>query len=380
MTYRRKKHRNRIRLALSVLAGILLVILAAFFIIIVFVARQETEVEVTAPQQTAEITPSPAAEKPAEPEKESEQEKEPTGFDISGLEEEDVYTFLQGPMAWGSKTDWSGPWCNMILGGQSFGIFGCGLCDLANIYSTLTPYDCSPVDMFYYAQEASKYHPVSDFGAIDWPFLLQTLQSAGIDGKLCKKDKTYEAFQKSIAGGLSAIALVSNESSGVYWPYTNGHYVNIWLYDEESDTVLLADSGNPDHNRQRIPLSYVYDSLKLSSNYQYLLVTSVDPEKNEWKHNGIELEWSVPAYYHPAITVTPAVNAAPSVTGIPSIIGTMPVMEASTDDPQAAGTPQVTETPSVTGTSAVPETSSAPSVSPVTELPSVTETSAAGPS
>ncbi len=333
MTYRRKKHRNRIRLALSVLAGILLVILAAFFIIIVFVARQGTEVEVTAPQHTAEITPAPAVEKPAEPEKEAEQEKEPAGIDISELEEEDVYTFLQGPMAWGSKTDWSGPWCNMILGGQSFGIFGCGLCDLANIYSTLTEYDCSPVDMFYYAQEASKYHPVSDFGAIDWPFLLQTLQATGIDGKLCKKDKTYEDFQKSIAGGLSAIALVSNESSGVYWPYTNGHYVNIWLYDEESDTVLLADSGNPDHNRQRIPLRYVYDSLKLSSNYQYLLVTSADPEKNGWKHNGIELEWSVPAYYHPAITVTPAVSAAPSVTGTPSIIGTMSVTEASSAVP-----------------------------------------------
>ena len=77
----------------------------------------------------------------------------------------------------------------------------------------------------------------------------------------------------------------------------SGHYVNIWLYDPTDETVLLADSGNPEHNRQRIPLRYVYDAMKTSSRYQYLLVTSVDPDGNTWKHDGIDIRWKKPRYY-----------------------------------------------------------------------------------
>ena len=282
-------------MAIGILGGIVLIILVAFIVIVLFVARQRTEVDVTAPVHTpVPVTPTPLPE--ITPVIKVPELVAPS-VNVEELKETDVYTFLQGPVAWSTKTDWSGSWCNMILGGQSFGIFGCGLCDLANIYSTLTPYDCSPVDMFYFAQEASKYHPVSNYGAIDWPFLRDTLKATGIDSQLRKKDRTYEEFRQAIAGGLSAIALVSSENSGVYWPYTTGHYVNIWMYDGETDTVFLGDSGNPDHNRQRIPLQYVYDSLRTASNYQYLLVTGVSPSGNTWKHDGIDIEWTKPAYY-----------------------------------------------------------------------------------
>ena len=213
------------------------------------------------------------------------------------LKERDVYTFLQGPVAWETETDWSGAWCEKVLGGQRFSVFGCGICDMANIYSTLTPYDCSPVDMFYYARDTSDYTPVSDFGAIDWPFMRDTLKTTGIYGTISDKDRTYEAFQKKIRGSITSIVLVSSANDNTYWHNVSGHYVNIWLYDEEDDTVFLADSGNPGHNRERIPLRYVYDALKTSGEHQYLMITSVDPAANAWKHDGIEDDWTVPEYY-----------------------------------------------------------------------------------
>ena len=229
-------------------------------------------------------------------ETETETESEGDLFDPADLKEEDIYTFFQGPRAWKARAAWSGSWNSMILGGQEFSIFGCGLCCLANMYCTLTPYTCSPVDMFYYAQEVTDYAPSSGYGAIDWSYMRKTLQKTGINSKLRRKDKTYEEFQKSIAGGITAIVLVSSVNDDTYWDETGGHYVNIWLYNSEDDTVFLADSGNMEHNRARIPLRYVYDALKTSSKYQYLLVTSVDPEGNTWQHDGIKERWRKPKY------------------------------------------------------------------------------------
>ena len=213
------------------------------------------------------------------------------------LAEEDIYTFLQGPKAWASKTDWSGAWCDEFLAGQKFSVFGCGLCDLANIYSTLTPYDCSPLDMYAYAQEVSDYRPVSGYGAIDWPELKKTLSSVGISSEICVKDSSYEAFAKKAASSLSMITLVSSYNDSSYWHEAEGHYVNLWLYDEEDETVFLADSGDPEHNRSRIPLKTVYDALKTGADYQYLIVTGCDEAANTWKHDGIEAAWTVPDYY-----------------------------------------------------------------------------------
>ena len=249
----------------------------------------------SAPETTATSSvPNSEVAVPDLPSSQQENASNPTGGSI--LQETGVYTFLQGPAAWNAKTDWSGEWCKKELGGQLFSVFGCGLCCLANIYSTLTPYECSPVDMFHYAVEQTDYAPSGSMGAIDWPYLKQTLQKTGITSVLAKKDKTYEQFQAKVSKAKTVIALVCSANDSTYWQNVNGHYVNLWLYNAADDTILLGDPGNPAHNRQRIPLSYVYNALKTSGSYQYLLITAVDEEANTWKHDGISDLWNAPSY------------------------------------------------------------------------------------
>lgn len=213
------------------------------------------------------------------------------------IKEEGIYTFLQGPKAWGSKAPWSGEWCQSNLTGSLFSVYGCGLCDLANIYSTLSPYECSPIDMFYFARDNTEYSPSAGVGAIDWPYLEKALNLTGFTCELGNKEDTYEAFQKKMVASLTAIVLVSSVNDATYWKNTEGHYVNIWAYNPEKDEVFLADSGDPDHNRNWIPLKYVYDALKTTGSYQYLLVTDYNEEQNTWKHCAIEENWTIPDYY-----------------------------------------------------------------------------------
>ena len=321
--YRHKKRMNRIRLFLGLFVLIAVFSALLFFLVVLLLQKglpQVPELQ-TENLQTESLTGSiregaskttfpqvPQALAQAQTEDVTEaaaptEETRPSGQDFvmpdpSTLTDTDIYTFLQGPKSWERRVDWSGSWCNKILADQTFGAFGCGLCDLANIYGTLTPYDCSPIDMYYFAQEASGYAPVSGVGAIDWPDLRKTLKAVGIESRLKRKNKTYEQFRDAIAEGITAIALVCSDYDSTYWENVSGHYVNIWLYDPEDETVFLGDSGNPDHNRQRIPLRYVYDALKASSRYQYLLVTSADEEGNTWKHDGIKIRWKKPRYYH----------------------------------------------------------------------------------
>ena len=225
-------------------------------------------------------------------------ETEETQTEDPALHMEDgVYTFLQGPVAWESKAHWSGIWCESELDGGLFSVFGCGLCDLAGIYSTLTPYECSPLDMYALARKVSDYSPGYDAGAIDWPYMVETLSKVGIGSKLRKKDRRYEAFQKAVAESLGAVILVSSDDDDTYWEDTPGHYVNIWHYNPETDQVFLGDSGNPGHNRQWIPLRYLYDAMASNSAWQYMVVTSYDEEKNTWKYSGIHEKWTSPPYY-----------------------------------------------------------------------------------
>jgi hypothetical protein len=88
--------------------------------------------------------------------------------------------------------------------------------------------------------------------------------------------------------------LVSSVYDNTYWTTTKGHYVSIWNYDKDTDTVFLADPGKISRNRQRIPLRYVYNALKISSDYQFLLVTDYVEENNQWKGNGITEQWNRP--------------------------------------------------------------------------------------
>ena len=315
--YKKRKKKNQHRQMIALLIYILICLLLVTFLIALAIRGVKSERELMQPEteavteqpvistedltipESTEITEQQDFQETLQTSAIQTEEAEEEGDVIPDpfhLKEEDIYTFMQGPKAWKSKVDWSGAWCNKDLTDQKFSVFGCGLCALASIYSTLTPYECSPIDMFYYAQDASGYAPVSGYGAIDWPFLKQTLSSVGISSRLRRKNVSYARFRQNIASGICSIVLVCSANDDTYWQDVEGHYVTIWKYNEEDDTVLLSDSGNPDHNRQRIPLRYLYDALKTGSRYQYLTVTSVDPEKNTWQHDGISIRWRRPKY------------------------------------------------------------------------------------
>ncbi len=210
------------------------------------------------------------------------------------LTEENVYSFLQGPRSWENEVPWSGEWCYKYVRGNYFGGFGCGHCCMANIYSTLTDYTCSPLDMFTYATTVSGYYPSKESGAIGWGDMKVTLQKSGFTCDVYRKPSSYEEFQSQIAAAESAIVLVSSHNDDTFWENTGGHYVNIWLYREDTDEVFLAEPGSPTNNRSWIPLRYVYDALKTVSQYQYLLVDGYDEEANLWKHDGIVEQWTAP--------------------------------------------------------------------------------------
>lgn len=210
------------------------------------------------------------------------------------LTENNIYSFFQTPHAWWQGKSWSGEWGEWEYAGKSFGNFGCGMCCMANVYDTLSPYEVSPWDMFEYAQVASSYSPSSAGTAISWDEIKSTLKSCGFDCELYYKPGSYEAFQQQIRECQSAIVLVSSVNDNTYWETTKGHYVTIWLYDEETDTVFLSDSGKIARNRQRIPLRYVYNALKTASNYQYMTIYDYIEENNQWKANGITEKWIRP--------------------------------------------------------------------------------------
>lgn len=220
----------------------------------------------------------------------------PTPEDLShySFSEDAIYSYFQGPKAWKSKKTWSGSWADMIFEGNSFGNFGCGLCCMANIYSTLSDYVCSPVDMYHFAVENSSYAPSYGYGAISWPAIASTLEICGIESQLHRKTDDYSTFQQDIAHAYATIVLISSYDSDVYWQNTGGHYVTIWNYDETDDTIFLTDSGNPEHNRSHIDLNIIYDSLKTSSSFQYLTANNYVEEQNQWQWNQISEEWVAP--------------------------------------------------------------------------------------
>ena len=215
-------------------------------------------------------------------------------YEPEGLKEENIYTFLQGPVAWESKVPYSGSWCREYLEGGNFGSFGCGMCCIANIYSTLSGYTCSPIDAYDYARSVSGYSPTPRSGAIGWGDLKNTLKAAGFSCDVFYKPDNYEAFRDQIKEAKSAVVLVSSYDDDTFWKDTPGHYVNIWAYDEKTDKVFLAEPGDPVNNRTWVPLEYVYDALKTISKFQYLLVTDYIEENNNWKHDGIDIDWCKP--------------------------------------------------------------------------------------
>lgn len=195
-----------------------------------------------------------------------------------------IATYLQGPKSWKERRAWSGKWGREYYDGGKFGGFGCGLCCMANIYCSLTEYRCSPIDMYEYAKRKSMY---GGGGAIDWGFMKQTLTSLGFTCKVGRKPSDYATFQKLVKKSEACIVVVSSNNSTCYWEYTPGHYVTLFLYNEKTDKVFLADSGDPNHNRHWVPLKKIYRSLKTANNRQYLSVTGYDKSKDKWKNRKI---------------------------------------------------------------------------------------------
>lgn len=204
---------------------------------------------------------------------------------------EKIATFLQGPKSWGWRLPWSGIWGEEYYDGGKFGAFGCGPCCMANIYTTVSPYECSPLDMYEYAKKVGGYE---GGGAIDWGSIKVTLKKAGITSDVWRKPKKYSKFQKQVKDSLACIVVVSSYNSDCYWKDTPGHYVTIFQYDEHTDRVFLADSGDPNHNRHWVKLKKIYKSLKTSNSWQYLAVTDYNKKKDAWKHKGFGGECVLP--------------------------------------------------------------------------------------
>lgn len=204
-----------------------------------------------------------------------------------------IYSYLQGPRSWERGLDWSGEWGERFMDGGSFGGFGCGLCCLANIYSTETEYQCSPIDMYRYAKKHTGY---SGGMAIGWGYMRRTLASLGFECHVEQKPQDYEEFVKDISESICSIVLVSSSDSKVYWKDTAGHYVTVFAYDSARDKIFLADSGNPEHNRQWVSLKKIYRSLKTASAWQYLVVEQYNASQDTWKHKSTTGAWNRPAY------------------------------------------------------------------------------------
>lgn len=202
--------------------------------------------------------------------------------------EDNVYSYLQGPKSWGQKLVWSGYWGTAFMDGGSFGGFGCGLCCIANIYSSITPYRCTPVQAYEYARKHTGY---AGGGAIDWGYMRRTLNKLGMECRVSKKPATYQEFQTQIMQNVCTIALVSSSNSSCFWKDTPGHYVTLFLYDKKTDSVFIADSGDPKRNRKRLAVKKVYRSLKTGSNWQTLLVKNYNEKQDHWKHKKATGNW-----------------------------------------------------------------------------------------
>lgn len=196
---------------------------------------------------------------------------------------EKIATFLQGPKSWKRRLNWSGKWGKEYYDGGSFGGFGCGLCCMANIYTTFSGHTCSPIDVYEYAKRKTEY---GGGGAIDWGYMKETLKCLGFTSDVWRKPGKYEKFQQSVKGSMACIVVVSSYDSDCYWKDTPGHYVTLFSYDETSDKIFLADSGDPTHNRHWVDLKKIYKSLKTSNRWQYLAVTAFDAKRDRWKHQG----------------------------------------------------------------------------------------------
>ena len=288
---RRKKRWGRRKVRWAVMGVCMVFVCISFGVSSLWSVTRRLSKEKERKAQVSERTFGPAEKKRPETEKTAEPTTEPTRKPVDKTLQ--IYTYLQGPKSWNQGIDWSGEWGESYMDGGSFGGFGCGLCCMANIYSSLTPYQCSPVDMYRYAKKHTGY---GGGMAIDWGYIRRGLTSLGLHCHVERKQETYHEFRENIRKSKCAIVLVSSANSTVHWKNTPGHYVTIFEFQEKTDKVFLADSGDPDHNRRWIHLKKVYRSLKTASNWQYLVVSGYDKQKDHWHHKKANGTWNRPSY------------------------------------------------------------------------------------
>lgn len=261
-----------------------LVVVTVFLLVFGRNATQEAE------EQTITVVEAEGKEREQEIQPVSEaavQEEE----ESSGTSEQEVYSFLQGPKSWKQRREWSGKWGKEYHDGSSFGAFGCGFCAMANIYSTLTKYQCTPIDIYQWTKRHTSY---GGGGAVAWSFMRKAMSELGFMVTLGEKPSTYEMFREKMAAAQSMLVLVSSYNDDSYWKDTPGHYVTLFLYNSEMEEVFLTDSGDPDHNRHWVPLKTIYKALKTSSDFQYMSVEAYDEGKDTWKHTKAEGMWVKP--------------------------------------------------------------------------------------
>ncbi len=243
------------------------------------------------------INAGTAPDKKSAPPTEDADVVKPVGEDapmpVAAPYEEGIYTYLQGPKSWKKRLEWSGAWGRAYKDGGNFGAFGCGLCCLANVYSTQSSFWCTPAEMYNFAKKNTSY---VGGGAIAWEYMKEVLDRLGFESALFRRPKKYAEFKKQMSDAKCAIVLVSSADSDCYWKNTSGHYVTIFSYDEKTDRIFLADSGDPEHNRQWVDLKKIYKSLKKASDWQYLKVGSYDVKKDSWMHEGFGGRWIAPDY------------------------------------------------------------------------------------
>ncbi len=205
--------------------------------------------------------------------------------------EDKVYSYFQGPKCWEEKRVWSGSWGNEYHDGANFGAFGCGFCCVANIYSTMTEYKCTPIEAYERAKKVTAY---GGGGAISWTWLRETMVDMGLQVKLGEKPATYQEFRDEVAQNPATLVLVSSYHDDSYWKNTPGHYVTLFLFHPDTEEVFLTDSGDPEHNRHWVKLKKIYKALKTSSDFQYLSVTGYDETADHWKHKQAKGNWVKP--------------------------------------------------------------------------------------
>lgn len=184
-----------------------------------------------------------------------------------------MYSFVQTTWKYYPDPRWTGPWSCIEAGGQKFFYFGCGICSLTNVYDTLTGDVVSPSDMYQWCRDYTDYNPDSGKGALSWGQLSEMCRKLELDASIHKKPPSYEQFCEDAASHEAVLVLVCKYNDTTLWSQTEGHYVTLWDYDAPSGTVFVADSSGL-HNRHRVSLLNVYNALKTSSQYQYMLFES----------------------------------------------------------------------------------------------------------